>query len=145
MSSYFRKKGEFLGRLMLHEFGHGFAKLGDEYYNLIHVDGLPSFAESLMSSAQSAANPNCKATLAEAQSAWGDLVVPDRTTGYFYSCGGDCPETCASFVRSTFNAVMKHNSLSCDLSTGNCTTGPPFDPWGAVASREILKHLANYK
>jgi len=138
----------FMGRLFAHEFGHGFGKLGDEYYNLVQ----PTSNSQAIGGADASmrTGPNCKATQTAAEAAWSNLVSED--IGYFPSCGGDCGAECANFVRPTENSVMNHQNMRANAQ--NCDTpferaslrcqGPPFSPWYDVNARAIELEMANY-
>ncbi|MFQ5620439.1 MAG: hypothetical protein ACE5FT_01190 [Candidatus Nanoarchaeia archaeon] len=137
----------FRGRLFAHEFGHGFGKLKDEYYNNIKTIETPG----KVSGPASVSWPNCKLTQAEAEESWSNLV--DNDVGYFQSCGGDCGPECANYIRPTQNSVMRYLELNANnpdkcgagLSRASfACQGPPFSPWYAVNERQILKEMDRY-
>ena len=133
--------GRYPGRLLLHEFGHGFATLGDEYYTEINQEDYSGRIEDLTPLAGLLAN--CQPTQAAAQEAWGHLVTEGGKIGYYPTCGGDCGTACASFIRPTQNSIM--NNQNCKESSPQpCPSGPPFDSYYAVNDNAILKALSAY-
>lgn len=138
----------FLGRLILHEFGHGFAGLEDEYHN--NVEMLDPVIDAFYSEF-STNGPNCKPNRASAEAAWESLV--DEKVSYFEGCGGDCGETCKTNIRPTANSIMNAQRLNAikpdcltDLRkryTPDCQ-GPPFEPYFSVNEREIRQVLETY-
>lgn len=144
----------FPGRLVLHEFGHGFASLGDEYTNSIEELDAPGQMEYFASLFLSNYAPNCRADQEEAKKTWGDLVVPGGSVAYYFGCGGDCGQSCSTFVRPTFNSVMNDQYRNCvnrtpspaiqDPDDAKCPMGPPFEPWYGVNGREVLKELGKF-
>jgi len=143
----------FPGRLVLHEFGHGFASLGDEYTNFIGELDAATQIEYFTSLFLSNYAPNCRADQEEARKTWGDLIISGGSLGYYPGCGGDCGQSCSTFVRPTFNSVMNDQRRNCvgnsnttarDPDDANCPLGPPFEPWYSVNSREVLKELGKF-
>ena len=137
------------GRLLSHEFGHGFGKLGDEYaHEATELKDAPNRVEDLVTGIQ-ANYPNCKPTDLEAQQAWGSIITQSNKLGYFKSCGGDCMPFCAGAVRPTLNSVMRHQEETvdnpADCVLGTCKYGAPFDQYYAVNYREIQKELDKYE
>lgn len=59
----------------LHEFGHAFANLSDEYF--------PEEGDS------DAGDPNCAETRAEAEEKWGDVAAEYNDVGFYEGCGHD--------------------------------------------------------
>jgi hypothetical protein len=142
---------EFPGRLVAHEVGHGFAGLTDEYYNLIEREDASDVVEELFQFTN--AGLNCVPSMAEAQSLWGDLVADGGSIGYYQGCGGDCDQTCATFLRPTYNSIMRHQNENKDTAQqcgeglirwSDVCIGPPFDPYYAYNEREILKKLEQF-
>ena len=128
---------DFPGRLFTHEFGHMFASLVDEYYNLVESQESTYGFEEFFSEFQT--GPNCKKSQSEAESEWGSLTDIEYVNG----CGGDCDESCANFVRPTVNSVMRHQNEKCN-NENSCLKGPPFDGFYAVNEKEIKKELKKY-
>ncbi len=123
----------YAGRLLLHEFGHGFANLADEYYNRIgEIDINSIVAPLILKSGIPSEYPNCKSTQQEAENAWGNLLEKSKNIGYFKGCGGDCDEVCANYIKPQKNSIMNDPNLK------------PFDPYYEVNERKILKELENY-
>lgn len=142
------------GRLLLHEFGHGFASLEDEYANEApEFKNAPNRIEDLVTEIRTDA-ANCKPDEAAARLKWGDLV-DNNIIGFFKPCGGDCLPHCKDAVRPTQNSIMRHeaetkgNPPTCQKKDPTkpdfCKFGPPFDPYYAVNEREILKELDKYE
>ncbi len=123
------------GRLVAHEFGHGFASLADEYYNFVKRKKIPQRFEQFFAEFQT--GPNCRSSSREAESAWSGF-----DTGRFEGCGGDCGEECGTFLRPTFNSVMRHQNRNCE--GGTCYYGPPYNEFYAVNEREIKKEMEKY-
>lgn len=141
----------FKGRLLLHEFGHGFASLEDEYANeASELKNVPNRIEALVTDIRTDA-ANCQPDESRAGQKWGSLIAPENKIGYFKGCGGDCLPYCRGAVRPTFNSIMRHEEQTtgspedCKSNPLKCRFGPPFDPYYAVNEREILKELDKYE
>ncbi|MEA3430387.1 MAG: M64 family metallopeptidase [Nanoarchaeota archaeon] len=141
--SYCSIMDSYPGRLVTHEFGHSFGKLADEYYNFKTANDVNGIVEDILFGGST--GPNCRKTMASAQTGWGDIAASDQNVNYFKGCGGDCSEECANWVRPTELSVMNNHRLKEGTSPDDKTTGPPFAPWYAVNERELLKELNKYK
>ncbi|MBU3940403.1 MAG: hypothetical protein KKH88_00545 [Nanoarchaeota archaeon] len=82
------------GRLILHEFGHGFARLADEYVE-------PDFGNR-------SREPNCAPNVQIATEWWGDLVGSEGV-GYFEGCS-----YVESNIRPTKNSIMRSQTVLKD-------------------------------
>ncbi len=135
---------QFKGRLVLHEFGHGFASLWDEYVQeAVELKDAPDRVETLSAFVQEVDLANCKSDEEKAKAAWGDLITPENKLGFFKGCGGDCLPACQDFVRPTKNSVMRDQDVTRDSDPE--TVGPPFDSYYAVNEREIQKVLDQFE
>ncbi|MBD3313467.1 hypothetical protein GF345_03425 [Candidatus Woesearchaeota archaeon] len=132
---------DYPGRLLVHEMGHGFASLADEYYNLVERRKSDKYLEQFFSAFQTGAN--CISNTNDAMDKWGVLADSNPDINFFYGCGGDCDSTCSNFVRPTINSVMKHQEVICS-SEDECHKGPPFDGFYAVNKLEIMNVLDQY-
>jgi hypothetical protein len=133
------KGQQYPGRLLIHELGHGFGSLTDEYYNYVEKKEDPTGFSKFFSEFQ--VGPNCKKTEEEADASWGTLV--GGMVGHFKGCGGDCGLECGEFIRPTVNSVMKSQTKKCNSET-SCASGPPYDTFYAVNEKEILDELGKY-
>lgn len=89
------------GRLILHEFGHSFGKLMDEYTE----EGKRSYPNQ----------PNCAPNESTASSWWGDLTQQYSFVGYFPGCSYT-----ENNIRPTENSIMRtHTDLSVDYGPVN--------------------------
>lgn len=87
------------GTLLLHEFGHSFGKLNDEYYN--YIEGYNTVPYTGL---------NCQTTQEGAEAEWGDIAgtgTGEGLVGYYSSCG-DNTESGSSLIRPTANSIMKN-------------------------------------
>jgi len=125
------------GRLLTHELGHGIGSLEDEYYHFLESRDDPNVVEDLHFNT----GPNCMANEQEAQVKWAGL----NGISFFEGCGGDCGEQCASYVRPTYNSIMRYQSWkrACMIDAIECQ-GPPFDDFYAVNEYEILNALSQF-
>ncbi|MCP3682822.1 MAG: hypothetical protein GY861_09050 [bacterium] len=88
------------GRTVLHEFGHSFGGLADEY-----VEG----------NADRSHKPNCAPDRATAEKWWGDLARKNERIDYFEGCS-----YIMSNIRPTKNSIMRNQwDLSCDFEEVN--------------------------
>ncbi|MBU4456495.1 MAG: M64 family metallopeptidase, partial [Nanoarchaeota archaeon] len=97
MSSYFKGRyGD--ARTIVHEFGHAFGGLADEYCHPCDKKGLTNgFPHP----------PNCLTSYNEAKTLWGQAVADKAKTDY-RSCGGSqCDERCKAYYRPSENSIMK--------------------------------------
>ena len=128
------------GRLFLHEFGHGFGNLEDEYLNVIEPkedDILSDNMDSLQF------GYNCETSLEAATASWG---LPE--SDIFGGCGGDCGPTCETFYRPYTNSIMNGQSEKCTIDGENteiCKLGPPFDPYYSVNEDRLRNYLEDYR
>lgn len=77
----------------LHEFGHSFGDLIDEYYNQVNGFG------------GNIGNPNCLSYDA-ASTKWGTVLADNAQNSNWKGCGGDCDSRCASLLRPSENSIM---------------------------------------
>ncbi len=101
-------------RLILHEFGHSFGELNDEYHN--NVDQIPGavsgWAQGAAENYYSNFGHNCRGNQQSATEAWGSLAGTGTglgTIGYFTSCGDDCGDECSGLIRPTEESMMKNH------------------------------------
>ncbi len=145
----------YLGRLLSHEFGHGFASLGDEYaQQAVELKDAPDKIEDLITEVQTKF-ANCKSGDAEAQQSWGNLVTSDNKLGFFKSCGGDCMPQCENAVRPSYLSVMNSHKLNVEsvlsssgpqgIIAGTIKMGAPFHPYYLINYGEIQKKLEEYE
>ena len=136
------------GRILTHEFGHSFAGLEDEYFNLVGNRDSNNVLEDLFTMGTD--GPNCKPTQMDAQRAWSDLITSEGNIGYFESCGGDGEIELSYYLRPTINSIMnkrnqnKENSAACLDNFAPQCRGPPFDAFYAVNDREIQRVLDTF-
>jgi len=99
------RSSQYWGRLLLHEFGHSFGKLSDEYIE----EGRAILAEYI-----DKYTVNCASNPTTAQLKWGNI----QGTGQFDGCGYS-----ANFFRPTFNSIMRaHYILEDDYGPVNKKT-----------------------
>jgi len=81
----------------VHEFGHSFGKLQDEYYE-----------PCAPACGQNGGKPNCL-TKEEALEAWKQWsgVLADAQQEKWKGCGGRCDSSCANMLRPTENSIMR--------------------------------------
>ena len=139
---------QFTGRLLSHELGHGLGMLGDEYYHFVEETGTSMATPIGGFFSQEHLARNCQATSTQARAFWGSLVGTAPEIGFFNSCGGDCGEECAHYLRPTINSIMNYQDCKIGTEeiafTGNiltCRHGPPFRPWYAVNEQQLAKVL----
>ncbi|MFH1066011.1 MAG: M64 family metallopeptidase [Nanoarchaeota archaeon] len=86
--------------LPIHEFGHSFGGLRDEYYEINPaLNGIPG-------------DPNC-ITKAEALlkwAVWPDILA-DAQQEKWKGCGGICGSGCANLLRPTENSIMRYQLI----------------------------------
>ena len=80
------------GRLLLHEFGHSFGLLYDEYTE----DGKEDRP----------GNPNCANSTEEAKKWWGDLAEKYDEVDYFNGCS-----YVEDNIRPTLNSIMRNHEI----------------------------------
>jgi len=86
-----QKKGK--GLLVVHEFGHSFGDLKDEYYNYLpEEEGRTG-------------KPNCL-KYDDASKLWGKELADKAKNKGWYGCGGDCDKYCKSYLRPSSNSIM---------------------------------------
>ena len=127
---------EYPDRLFIHEFGHAFSGLMDEYYNVVQTKPSSTGFEEFYSAFQT--GPNCLKNEEEANKAWAD--IPNVVT--HKGCGGDCDSGCDKFVRPSYNSIMRSQDEKC--TPNGCQNGPPFDEFYNVNEKNIEKELNKY-
>lgn len=83
------------GPLFLHEFGHAFGSLEDEYYTPRKgFFGSPGF--------------NCVTDYEDAVTLWGKKIADEAVEKGYRGCGGDCDRLCSNYLRPSENSIMRH-------------------------------------
>jgi len=123
-------------RLFIHEFGHAFSGLMDEYYNVVENKPSSTGFEEFYSAFQT--GPNCLKNEEEANKAW--QGIPNVV--HYKGCGGDCNSGCDNFLRPSFNSIMRSQNKKC--SPDGCQNGPPFDQFYNVNEKNIQNELKSY-
>ena len=141
--------GDLVARTVLHEFGHQFGKLEDEYTQTKSSSSSLGFDLSVLDSSKKFIYIRNCALPEDVQERWSSVPGWDGST--FVGCGGDCNDVgCTTFVRPTFNSVMRNQRLYCSApSEDSCTKGPrkedpAYDGFGPVNSFYLLKELDKY-
>lgn len=130
------------GRQLLRLAAKRIAKLADEFVFHIDVIDTGDRIEGFDTIGRGNA-PNCQATLAGAQSKWGNLqAASGGIIAYFPGCGGTCGNECEAYLRPTFNSPLRNVSIRCAADT-TCRTGPPYDPFWLANEREIAASIVN--
>lgn len=86
------------GLLVVHEFGHAFGKLADEYYQISKTD--TGIADP----------PNCLQTYEEAVRLWGKELADKAKTWEEKGCGNDCDDRCKEYLRPSESSIMKYQT-----------------------------------
>ncbi|MBI4154452.1 hypothetical protein HY501_03880 [Candidatus Woesearchaeota archaeon] len=106
----------------LHEFGHGFANLRDEY--TIEYKGVPGKP-----------GINCAVSRDQAELLWGKELADVAFINGWFGCGGPCDKHCDAYLRPSFNSIMKTPHLPDE--SGKIE-------YNSISKREILKILGGY-
>lgn len=111
--------------MAVHEFGHVFGNLKDEYWNGGNNDG--------------SGVPNClpydcegRANCVDAKTYWGIELANKAKNSGWTGCGGDCGSTCENLLRPKLNSIMRHQGINI----GNTPDGR-----GDTFSEPALKQL----
>lgn len=83
--------------VFVHEFGHSFGGLADEYYT--KKAGIRGTADP----------PNCLASYTQAKNLWGQETA-DEAKDNWRGCGGTCDERCSTYYRPSENSIMRHHT-----------------------------------
>lgn len=103
-------------RLFLHEFGHCFGRLSDEYHVVSTSQGNPHPPNCIA--------PNRDKTGEEmARNIWGRLIGDSRAKKLaenaqkeWKGCGGDCDIRCSEYLRPSENSIMRHYSTTENMA-----------------------------
>lgn len=115
--------GAWFGAYAVHEFGHSFGQLQDEYNQ----------SKGNQNSGCYAGPPNCVAPSAAAATyGWTDENVAEAVSNSWRGCGGDCGNWYVSNLRPSLNSIMRYPE-----ETGGDVFNTPSKAW-------IQRILRNY-
>ncbi|MFH1066274.1 MAG: M64 family metallopeptidase [Nanoarchaeota archaeon] len=94
------RDGEWFTAVTVHEFGHSFGQLQDEYNQ----------SKEGETSACYAGPPNCVAESAAINTyGWTPEIAAEAVSNNWRGCGGDCGRWYNSYLRPSFNSIMGHH------------------------------------
>lgn len=94
-------ENEWLPLVFIHEFGHNFGGLMDEYYYM-----RPGLSPQWVTG-----RPNCLSE-SKAENYWEPSVFAQAVAEGWRSCGGYCDERCASYLRPRNNSIMNDHKVA---------------------------------
>ncbi|MDD4877872.1 MAG: hypothetical protein PHO02_02425 [Candidatus Nanoarchaeia archaeon] len=114
----------------VHEFGHLFGDLKDEYWNGGNNDG--------------SGVPNClpydcegRANCVDAKTLWGIELANKAKNSGWTGCGGSCGDTCKNLLRPRLNSIMRHQGEN----EGNTPDGRG-DTYSEPALKQLNERIA---